>query len=377
MASTTYERLLSALGKGRLDPAYYFHGAEDILKDEAATRVLDAALDPSWRDFNFEQRPAGQLDAEALHTLLNTLPMMANRRVVFLRELESLAKKPRLREVLLRYLDRPGEDTVLVMVQGAGVGDRALAADEEIVQRTVAVDFRPLTSEEAAAWLAQQATRRGVTLEREAVDHLLEVTGGELGFLRTELDKLSTLDPSAPVTLSQVEALVGVRHGETPFDWRDAVLEGNAAQALTLLQPVLQQSGVSGVSLVTVLGIGLTGLSLARAHLDRGTRPAEISNRLYDALKFSRLPGTLVGEWKRAVNNWLRWAPAWSQRRIQGALRAALVADKALKSTRISDEAGVLTDLVLELGGIRGSGGEDRRTGASTRERAGARGGTK
>lgn len=374
---TTYERLLGALGKGELAPVYYFHGAEDILKDEAATRVLDAALDPSWRDFNFEQRSAGQLDPEALHTLLNTLPMMGNRRVVFIRDLELLAKKPKLREVLLRYLDRPGEDTVLVIVQGAGSGDRALAADEEIVQRGVAVEFRPLTTEEAAAWLTGQATRLGVSFEPEARDHLLAVTGGELGHLRAELDKLNSLDGSAAVTLAQVEALVGVRHGETPFDWRDAVLGGDARQALTLLRPVLQQSGVTGVSLVMVLGIGLAGLGLARAHLDRKTRPADISGRLYDALKYSRLPGTLVGEWKRSVNNWTKWAPAWSQSRIQQALRAALTADKALKSTRISDETGVLTDLVLEIGGRRGSGEAGRNAGASPRERAGASGGTK
>lgn len=374
---TTYERLVSALGKGELAPVYYFHGAEDILKDEAATRVLDAALDPSSRDFNFEQRSAGQLDPEAFHTLLNTLPMMANRRVVFLRDLELLAKKPKLREVLLRYLDRPGEDTLLVIVQGAGTGDRALAADEEIARRAVTVEFRSLTTEEAAAWLSGQAIRRGVRFEPEARDHLLAVTGGELAHLCSELDKLGSLDSSVSVTLAQVEALVGVRHGETPFDWRDAVLGGDARQALTLLRPVLQLSGVTGVSLVMLLGIGLTGLSLARAHLDRKTPPADISSRLYDALKYSRLPGALVGEWKRSVNNWMKWAPAWSQSRIQQALRAALAADTVLKSTRISDEAGVLTDLVLEIGGRRGSREAGRNAGTSTRERAGASGGTK
>jgi hypothetical protein len=40
----------------------------------------------------------------------------------------------------------------------------------------------------------------------------------------------------------------------------------------------------------------------------------------------------------------------WPARRIGTALRAALEADQALKSTTISDERGVLTDLVLRIG---------------------------
>jgi hypothetical protein len=35
---------------------------------------------------------------------------------------------------------------------------------------------------------------------------------------------------------------------------------------------------------------------------------------------------------------------------VRAALRAALEADQALKSTTLSDERGVLTDLVLRLG---------------------------
>ena len=88
-------------------PAYYFHGPEDLLKDEAVRAILDRALDPSLRDFNLDQRWAGQLDPDDLFALCTTLPMMADRRVVVLREIEALKRKPKVRGALLNYLARP------------------------------------------------------------------------------------------------------------------------------------------------------------------------------------------------------------------------------------------------------------------------------
>jgi hypothetical protein len=120
MPAQAFDALFRALAKGELAPVYYLHGPEDILKDEAVRAILDRALDPAFRDFNLDQRSAGQLDPDALFALCTTLPMMAERRVVVLRDLEGLKRKPKLRAALLQYLGRPAPETVLVLVQGAG-----------------------------------------------------------------------------------------------------------------------------------------------------------------------------------------------------------------------------------------------------------------
>ena len=79
---------LIELKKGELAPLYYLYGTEDVLKEEAIQAILDRALDPSLRDFNLDQRSAGQLDSESLHSLVNTLPMLAERRVAVVRDVE-------------------------------------------------------------------------------------------------------------------------------------------------------------------------------------------------------------------------------------------------------------------------------------------------
>jgi hypothetical protein len=53
--------------------------------------------------------------------------------------------------------------------------------------------------------------------------------------------------------------------------------------------------------------------------------------------------------WGEEKGRWLRWAPDWPAERVAEALRSILAADRALKDTTISDQRGILTDMVLRL----------------------------
>jgi len=268
MPGQSSDNLFRSLQKGELAPVYYFYGAEDVLKDEAVRMILDQALDPSLRDFNFDQRSAAQLDAEDVHALCNTMPMLAERRVVLLRDIEGWKRKTKGRSEFLRYLERPSPDTIVIMVQSSSED----AEDKELARGTVSVRFDPLPPERAQKWLLREASRLGVDLDAQAAQHLVRSTDADLGALSSELSKLASLPAGTPLSVEIVGQLLGVRHGETLWDWRDAVFDGDTARAATLLSPVLAQSGVSGVRLVTALGTALVGIGVARAHYDRGVR---------------------------------------------------------------------------------------------------------
>jgi len=256
MPPQTYDALLRALGKGELAQVYYLHGPEEILKDEAVHAILDRALDPGLRDFNFDQRLAGQLDPEAIFSLCTTLPMMADRRVVVLRDVEGWKRKPKTRAAFLKYLERPAVETVVVLVQSSADED----ADKELVRSSFSVECEPLPAERARRWLLRRAGALGVTLTDGAADHLLAATGNDLGSVAAELQKLSSLPAGAPLTADEVGALVGIRHGMTIYDWRDAVLDGDAGKAVGMIAPLLDQSGVTAVKLITLLGTSLAGV---------------------------------------------------------------------------------------------------------------------
>ena len=355
---------------------YYLFGPEDILKDEASRTILERALEPGERDFNLDQRSAQGLAPEELHALVNTLPMMANRRVVIIREIEAWRKKVGPREVLLKYLENPSGDTVLVLVEGAPNDEkqRDWEPDEAVAARSYAVSFEPLPSDRVVRWLGHHAKRLGISFAEGAAEHLAAAVGYELSALRAEIEKFASLAGSEPITREQVAEIVGVRHGETLEDWVEALLNGDAPRAVALGPRVLEQAGMSGVKMVTALGTALVGLRLARALYDKGSRGGALERLLFDRLRQIRPFG--LGDWKVAIRNWTRWADTWPAARLSGALRATLETDMALKGTRVTDEAGVVADLALRLIGTSARGldrpARTERPRIAARERTGA-----
>ena len=66
---------------------------------------------------------------------------------------------------------------------------------------------------------------------------------------------------------------------------------------------------------------------------------------MYRHLQAARLYG--LGDWRAVARQWVRWAQDWRAAELRRALRQALDADRALKSPRISDEAHIVSTLVL------------------------------
>src|SRR5690349_12404921 len=224
MGALTFDALLRSLKQGVLDPVYYLHGAEDVLKDEAVRALLARAVDAASRDFNVDQRSAIDLDPESFHALVNTPPMLAAKRLVVVRGFEQLRKTAKLRQELLRYLESPNPTTVLVLMQGAGE-----PPDPELARQATAVEAEPLPPARVERWMTHRAGQLGLTLAPEAGELLLASVGSDLSALASELEKLAPLAAGRPVTRDEVAALVGVRRGETLPDLVAAALERRAA----------------------------------------------------------------------------------------------------------------------------------------------------
>ncbi|MGH7582663.1 MAG: DNA polymerase III subunit delta [Gemmatimonadales bacterium] len=343
MSRLDLAQLRRALAKGDLAAVYYVHGAEAILKDEALAAILGAALEADTQEFNLDLLSAQDLDPGAMEGACATLPMMAARRVVVIRDIEAWKRKSKAKAPAIAYLERPAPETVLVLVQG---NDEE--PDNELASRAVAVDCSAPTGDRLEAWLDERLAANDVTITPEGREHLLRATGGEPGLLSAEVQKLSGLDRAEPIDAETVGAMVGVRFGETADDWRDAVLRDETSRALALVPRLLETSGVSGVNLVQLLGGALLVLRWARAVFDeRGGRGGALATQIRNDLLFKVRPR--VGSYDALARISAEVAPAWPAMRLRAATRAALDADIALKNSTISDQAGIVSDLVLAL----------------------------
>ena len=336
--------LRAALKSGAFAPVYYFHGDDDYQKDDELRRVIDAAVDPDTREFNFEMRRGAELDAEALGSILSTPPMMADRRVVVIREANALKKDARAE--LDKYLKTPAPDTLLLLVAASGT-----KADKRLADATAAIEFEPLKGHRIPKWIAYYVEHDlESTITDDAVKLLQEAVGTDLSQLRIELDKLASYAGAEPINVAAITAVVGVRPGETMGDFLDAVARRDVKSALAMLCPVLEQPKANGVTTVMALTAQTLCIGWAQAARERGAHPAKLSGDLFNLLKTSGSVYT-GRSWGEFVEACVRASDTWTARAVDDALDALLAADAALKETRVSSDEQLLTNLVLALCG--------------------------
>lgn len=342
-AANAHRDLRKAIQQRSFAPAYYFHGDDEYLKDETIRQVIDAAVDPATRDFNLDVRRGSDIDGESLLSLLSTPPMMADRRLVVVRDVHALKKEARA--ALDRYLSAPTPDVLALLVAPAGAKfDAALSTQAN------AVAFELLTGDRVPKWVVHHATTAlNSTITPSAVDLLISAVGNDLPQLAAELDKLASYANGATIDDDAVSAIVGVRRGETLGDLLDRVLAHDAAGALAIIDHVLSQPKVTAVSVVMALTTQTLAVGWVRAARDRGFPAVGISQELFALLKES---SPYTGRpWGEAVSAWSRAASGWRSAELEAALDALLAADYALKESRLSSDEQILASLVLTLCG--------------------------
>jgi DNA polymerase-3 subunit delta len=196
-------------------------------------------------------------------------------------------------------------------------------------------------------WIAQHARKLDVQVSDDGVALLADAVGADLAHAAGEIDKLASYANGRPITAADVEAIVGVRRGETVADLLDAVAARDGARAVALVATVLTQPKTSAVPVVNSLAVQTLAMSWARAARDAGLNASRVESELFRLLKTG---GAFPGRpWPDAVKCWSRNLAQWSRDELKNALDHLLAADLALKDSRVSSEEGVVMSLVLAL----------------------------
>ncbi|UCG88642.1 MAG: DNA polymerase III subunit delta [Gemmatimonadota bacterium] len=345
-APLSFDSAYRTLKRDTPAPVYYLTGDEDMLKQELVDLVVSQTVDPAGRDFNLDIRSAADLNGEGFHTLVETPPMLAERRAVVIHNIGQWRRNAKVWQVVYRYVENPSPTTVLVLVTASGE-----KPDKRLAQATTHIAVQPLNPDRLRRWIGVRSERAGFGMTDGAAQHLLKAVGSDLSALAMEIEKLAAIaQPGIPVDADDVAQLVGIRRGETPQDWVDAVLLRDILRAAEMLEPVLATAGVTGVRILMALGSGLVGVRLARALIDEGLPLQKLEREIFNAIRICRPAG--LTSWKDAARLWASAARQWSSGEIEEALRLAYQCDRSLKSTTLSDARGTILDLLLSLSPI-------------------------
>jgi DNA polymerase-3 subunit delta len=309
----TPEQFRKAIAKGALAPAYFFSGPEAGQMKEALD-ALAGTVPEAVRAFNHQVFYAFEADFAEVMTAARTMPFMAPRRVVVLRDVEKTRLDQAGRaEMLDEYLAAPPPETILVVTTEDDAKAKSLG--RQYGERWVHVQFRALEGEALEKILREEGARLGLRLAHGALVALVAATGADLGRARNELAKLrAALGDGGVVDEAAVARYAaGYEHHGTK-DITEAIGERDLAAALRLLREVtIKDEEFLGL-------LGMIGKRLRVLwHLAGGEREAPKEYRLYPS-EMGRL---------RAA------ARRFTREELEGGLEGLRALDDRVKSTQV------------------------------------------
>lgn len=229
-----FASVMKDLKARRFLPVYVLMGEESYYIDKIADYIANNVMPPEERDFNQSVLFGADVTAAQVADLCKGYPMMAEYRVVIVKEAQNL----RGWEPIEKYLERPVKSTILVICHKNGLIDKR----KKVVARasTVGLVFESdkLRDRELPAFIENYLKVRQATVEPKATQMIVDHVGADLNRLTSELEKLliSLPDNDRRVTPDIVERKIGVSKDYNGFELRSAVINRDVYKANQIMK---------------------------------------------------------------------------------------------------------------------------------------------
>jgi DNA polymerase III subunit delta len=331
-------------------PIYVLHGEDEFTRDEHRRRIVREVIgddDPQLAVSSHDGKkkgggagadeegaspaaapaPADPLLAAVMDDLA-TLPLMASRRLVIVRDADLFISANR--GAIEKYLEKPSPSASLLLMARSWPSNTNLF---KIVARIgQAVECSAPGGAGVSRWIREAARKRGNPIDDHAAATLAELAGSDLAALDSEVEKLSLYaGQGAAITAEHARLLTASTAGAADFALKNALAVSDAKSALATLDKELARRGEE----FRILG----GIG---AHVRQAIAGASLLQAGQDPCQ--ALPPNVPPHVRGQFLELLKRRPL---RKLQADARRVLSADLALKSG--ASPRGTMQDLVLAL----------------------------
>jgi DNA polymerase III subunit delta len=266
--------LKQAAERGQLRPIYTVWGDEALLAQEAADAIRTTARALGYGERQVHTVAGAHFNWSGLLGAAQEMSLFSDRQLV---EIRIPSGKPGKdgSEALQRYCEHLNED-VLTLVQLPRLDRQqqqgAWFSALDGAGASIRVD--PIERQALPAWIAQRLARQGQKLQdgedgERALAYFADRVEGNLLAAHQEIQKLGLLHPPGALSFAQIEAAVldVARYGIAQFG--EAVLAGQVARALRMLDG-LEAEGEAAVLVHWTLSDDIRALKRCKDAVDSG-----------------------------------------------------------------------------------------------------------
>ena len=329
----TATRFKADLKKGAFAPLYLFYGQEDYLVESWTTKLQQALLKPGDADFNLDILYGNETDGAAIVNAAMSSPMMAERRLVIVRDFHQLKEKSI--KLLTAYAKNPSTSSCLVLTSGKLKGTNSII--KSLSKLGVALEAKPLYDNHVMPWITSHVKERGYSITLPAANLLHMNAGNSLRRLASEIDKVELLlKDRKEIDIPDIEAAVGASREFNIFEFADAVVDKNQSKSLSILRRLLEL-GESPIGMLVMLTRHYSIIAKAKEMLRLHARKDEMSKSLKVNPYF--------------LDKYLRQAAKYNRSQIAAVIQLLLDADQKLKSSYQKPKL-IIESLIFEINAL-------------------------
>ncbi len=319
-----------ALARNEVPSLLLFRGPEEYLKQSALQRLRRLLLPEGLEELN-----ESRLDAPAPDEIIaaaETLPFMADRRIILLRDYPGLVGRGEADDRLVEYLPSVPPTSVLLFYCVLPVKQKKI--ENAVKKHGAVVDFTALKEQELTSWVVRIFREQGRECDERTADALIFICGTDMTLLHSEILKIASRHPEDPrIDPKDVQELATPSSETVVFRTVEAVVAGQEEQAFTHLRKLLL-AGESRVMVISMLLRQFRLLQHIKIMQYEKRTPDEISKAL--------------GMKPWMLRQYTRQAGLFTGPQVRDAVSLCLNMELAVKSGRLRDE-GALEALMLKL----------------------------
>ena len=326
---------------------HIIYGDDDLAREENLTALKASSHDDQMSDMNTVFLDGSSVSPDELIQTCNTVPFLADQRIVIVRgllsRLDGRGRRSRANNGgasqdewngLSEALSSMPPTTTLIMVDNSVNGNNSLL---KALRPVAKVEHCRLPRErDMQMWIRQRAHSLGVKIEPKAVVDLVSAIGNNTRMMASEMEKLTIYRDGQEIRHQDVASLVPAAREANIFNMVDAAIEGNAGRAIQLAHDLIDE-GTHPMVILSMVARQVRLLLLAKDMVGSNLDQDSIGRKL--SLSGYPLSKTLQQQRK------------FSQEQLEQMHEHLVVTDLSIK-TGAADEDIAIDSLILNLASI-------------------------
>ena len=269
------KQAIRAKDPGRL---YFFYGEEVFLLQNYLQQLRKVIIDELTESFNYHKLTSETFDIREFADCVENLPMMAERTMVVVDEIDIFKMNESDREKMIDiFSDIPEYCTVVFTYETTAFKpDKRLKKLWDVVSKQgELIEFAKQNQRDLVAWITRHFAANGKRINPDLCVYLIDITGGTMTSLAGEISKICAYSGSDEIRRSDIDAVTEPVLDAVVFQMTDLLGQGEYGAALVKLQQLLKMQQ-EPTAILGAIGGHFRRMATARTLLDNGKNAADL-----------------------------------------------------------------------------------------------------